>query len=305
MRYIAFFTIGILTILLSSSCGEDAFTQIVDIELPEHEPRLAVHALAFSETDVFGVLVSNSRSVLSEEEFSVFPDAEIQFSGPNVEGAGFSYTPDDGRHYTVLDTNWAEDEGLYTLNIDQADYPAVSAQQLMPKAPVVLDVSVVEEGALSEDGERLDEIVIEIRDEPGDHYYALQAEVEYRYIDENQDTIAGYSSVWLETNDPILSYAEVDRRGGLICSDGAFNGGTYRFATFTWEDLPIGQTSGSQLRVRVTSLSRDAYLYLRSLEQYRNADGNPFAEPVTVHSNIENGYGIFGLGHTTIYDVDL
>jgi hypothetical protein len=168
-----------------------------------------------------------------------------------------------------------------------------------------LDVIVDEEGALSESGERLDEIVIEIQDEPGEHYYALQGEVDYRYVDENNDTISGYYSVWLESNDPILSYAEVDRRGALICSDGAFNGNTYRFATYTWEDLPIGLMSGSKLRIRVTSLSRDAFLYYRSLDQYWGADGNPFAEPVTVHSNIENGYGIFGLGHTRVFSVDL
>ncbi|MCR9099273.1 MAG: DUF4249 domain-containing protein [bacterium] len=305
MRYILFFAIGLLTVISFSSCGEDAFTQIVDIELPEHEPRLAVHALAFSESDAFGILVSNSRSVLSNEDFSVFPDAEIRFSGPNVDGATFSYTPDDGRHYTVLSPEWAAGEEMYTLDIQQADYPAIRAQQRMPAAPTILDVRVEEEGALSEDGFRQDEIIIEIQDEPGEHYYALQAEVGYQYVDENNDTIAGYYSVWLESNDPILSYAEVDRRGALICSDGAFNGNTYRFATYTWEDLPIGLMPRSQLRIRVTSLSRDAFLYYRSLRQYWEAEGNPFAEPVTVHSNIENGYGIFGLGHTRVFSVDL
>lgn len=305
MRYILFFAIGLLIAISFASCGEDAFTQIVDIELPEHEPRLAVHALAFSESEPFGILVSNSRSVLSSEDFSVFPDAEIQFSGPNVDGATFSYTPDNGRHYTVLSPDWAAGEEVYTLDIQQADYPAIRAQQRMPKAPNILDVSVEEEGALSDSGERLDEVIIEIRDEPGEHYYALQGELAYQYVDENNDTIAGYYSVWLESNDPILSYAEVDGRGALICSDGAFNGNTYRFATYTWEDLPIGLMSGNQLRIRVTSLSRDAFLYYRSLEQYREADGNPFAEPVTVHSNIENGYGIFGLGHTRVFSVDL
>lgn len=305
MRYIAFSTFVLLTVLLGTSCGEDAFTQIVDIELPEHEPRLAVHALMFSENDDVSVLVSNSRSVLSKEEFSVFPDASIQLSGPNVDDAVFAYTPDDGRHYTLLGEDWAVDEGEYNLEVQQSDYPGASARQRMPKAPSILEVMVEEDGALSEDGTRLDEIVIEIQDEPGAHYYALQAEVEERYLDGNNDTIVGSYSIWLDTNDPILTYAEVNRQGALVCSDGAFDGTTYRFATFTWESLPFGESSNSLLKVRVTSLSRDAFLYYRSLAQYREADGNPFAEPVTVHSNIENGYGIFGLGHTTVFKVEL
>lgn len=305
MRYIIILALAFLAAFTFSSCGEDAFTQIVDIELPEHEPRLAIQALLFSDNDEVSILVSNSRSVLSKEDFSVFPDADIRLSGPNASGSEFAYFPDDGQHYTLLGQDWAADDGEYQLEVQQSDYPAVAAQQRMPKAPAVLEVTVEEDGALSEDGTRLDEVVIEIRDEPGAHYYALQAEVEERYVDENNDTIIGSYSIWLESNDPILSYAEVNRRGALVCSDGAFDGTTYRFATFTWETLPIGGNSGRRLKVRVTSLSRDAYLYYRSLTQYREADGNPFAEPVTVHSNIENGYGIFGLGHTTVYELEL
>ena len=290
--------------LVASSCGEDAFTQIVDIELPEHEPRLAIEALMFSENEEIDILVSNSRSVLSKEAFSVFPDADIQLSGTNLDGTAFTYLPDDGRHYAQLGMDWAAADETYALDIQQADYPAISASQRMPEPPEIIEVTVEEDGALSDGSGRQDEIVIEIQDEPGVHYYALQAEVEEWFVDLNGDTLTGYYSVWLQSNDPILTYADVNRRGALICSDGAFDGTSYRFVTSTWDDLPIGRDN-SRLKIRVTSLSRDAYLYFLSLEQFREADGNPFAEPVTVHSNIEDGYGIFGLGNTSIYKLDL
>jgi hypothetical protein len=51
----------------------------------------------------------------------------------------------------------------------------------------------------------------------------------------------------------------------------------------------------------VSSLSQSYYLYMQSLAQYNQADGNPFSEPVQVYSNISNGLGIFG-GYSSFSD---
>jgi hypothetical protein len=44
------------------------------------------------------------------------------------------------------------------------------------------------------------------------------------------------------------------------------------------------------------SINHDYYTYLKSLNMYYETGGSedPFAEPVVIFSNIENGYGIFG-----------
>lgn len=125
----------------------------------------------------------------------------------------------------------------------------------------ILDVLVEEEGVLSEDGVWLDEIVIEIKDEFGEYYYVLQGELEYQYVDENNDIIVGYYSVWLEFNDFIFFYVEVDCRGVLICLDGVFNGNIYCFVIYIWEDLLIGFMLGSKLWIWVMSLLWDVFLY--------------------------------------------
>ena len=39
--------------------------------------------------------------------------------------------------------------------------------------------------------------------------------------------------------------------------------------------------------------SEDYYMYKKTFNVYQSVRGNPFAEPVQVFSNIENGYGIF------------
>ena len=38
----------------------------------------------------------------------------------------------------------------------------------------------------------------------------------------------------------------------------------------------------------------DYFKYKLSLEKYQETAGDPFAQPVQVYSNVENGFGIFG-----------
>ena len=61
---------------------------------------------------------------------------------------------------------------------------------------------------------------------------------------------------------------------------------------------PPSRDSG-QVIVQVLTFPKDYYLYLKSVEVFNNADGNPFAEPADLYSNFENGTGIF-----SIYQVD-
>ena len=288
-------------LLMGTACNEESCTQIVEVELPEHDPRLAIHILMFSQDAEAEVLVSNSRSVLSSEAFSVFPDAAVMLS--NVGMPTFEYSGNKGRHYAVLPEGWAVAGRSYTLEVQQEPYPMASSEQTMPDEPKILSAAVEPDGALGPEGERLDEITIEVEDAPGEHYYALQARLETKQVDFFGDTVIQGYPIYMETNDPILSYASIEGISALLCSDDAFNSSTYRFLAYTYEQLPV-EEENRWLSVRVISLSRDAFLYLRSLQQYRDSDGNPFAEPVTVHSNISDGYGIFGLGHTATLRVD-
>ena len=57
----------ILTLVLASGC-EDAFQQVVEIELEPHEPRLTIDA-RFSDTDsLFSAFISHSLSILEEQD---------------------------------------------------------------------------------------------------------------------------------------------------------------------------------------------------------------------------------------------
>ena len=50
---------------------------------------------------------------------------------------------------------------------------------------------------------------------------------------------------------------------------------------------------GTQVWITLSSVSYDRYLFEQSYSIYQNAQNNPFAEPVILHNNIKNGFGIF------------
>jgi len=52
--------------------------------------------------------------------------------------------------------------------------------------------------------------------------------------------------------------------------------------------------------LRFSQIDYESYLFWRSADYQNNSGGNPFAEPINLQSNINNGYGIF-YGQAAIY----
>ncbi len=63
--------------------------------------------------------------------------------------------------------------------------------------------------------------------------------------------------------------------------------------------------AGTQIWLTLSSVSADRYLFEQSYSIYQNAQNNPFAEPVILHNNIKNGFGIFTTAAETTYTFKL
>jgi len=292
----------VFVILLFGACTEDRFEQIVEIEIPPHEPRLAINAIFLSQQDSLPVLVSNSLGILDTSSFSDIKDASVQLQRGGSPVGAFSYNTRNGYYTSLLSETLGSDNAEYQLIVEQAEYPTATATQRMPKLPVIDKVELEEDGVLDDSGERVDEVTVEINDPAGSkEYYALRAYITARVETSPGDTVVYKNRIYLSSNNPLVFNANVTDLG-LLISDGSFDGTTYRLTAYTYEQLPFGQ-EGIEFEVELISLTEDVFQYARSLSQYYDADGNPFAEPVTVHSNIENGYGIFGLGNVVVQQV--
>ncbi len=61
----------------------------------------------------------------------------------------------------------------------------------------------------------------------------------------------------------------------------------------------------NKLIIRMYHLSKDYYLYKKTLDAYNSSFGSMFTEPVQIYSNIKGGIGIFAGKNISEYVIDL
>ncbi|MFA9388491.1 MAG: DUF4249 domain-containing protein [Prolixibacteraceae bacterium] len=110
------------------------------------------------------------------------------------------------------------------------------------------------------------------------------------------------------TEDPIFFYeknnansfvvGETDNNYGIF-TDETINGKDYELSIYTtlnpdpaYLDTTIGEFI--QYEVILQSISTEMYYYLKSIDQQEIMYQFPFAEPIPIYSNVENGIGIMG-----------
>ena len=290
--------LAITSISLFNSCNEDSFSQVVKIELPEHEPKIAMSALWLSQDTLPYAHVEKSRSTL-EEDPQLPSDAivKLYINGTFTSQAVFHDDPTSsfypsGRYAFEGEMISGNEGDEYRLEASLDDLPIASAVQIMPGITPIETAEYTEDGGVSLDGGQVDLMKISFTD-PADteDYYQIQLFSIVKYTEQinPEDTIVQTYSRYLETTDPTITMAN----GNLLVSDKSFNGNTITIQGQTyrdWEEV-------TSREVHLTHITKDAYYYLKSVSEYKNSEGNPFAQPVTIYSNIENGYGIFGLGN--------
>tara|TARA_Y100000385_G_scaffold189553_1_gene195829 strand:- start:69 stop:941 length:873 start_codon:yes stop_codon:yes gene_type:complete len=96
--------------------------------------------------------------------------------------------------------------------------------------------------------------------------------------------------LYIETSDPKFGSDYADKSyEKLLFSDLLFDGETTTF-NITLNDM----SDMSYLILNLYSCSEEYYLYNKSYQTAVDTEGNPFAQPVQVYSNINNGHGVFG-----------
>ena len=63
--------------------------------------------------------------------------------------------------------------------------------------------------------------------------------------------------------------------------------------------------NGKVRTLEVSSITKDAYDFYLSRRRYYDSDGNPFAEPAPLASNVRPGYGLFGGAADVTYRIQL
>ncbi|MBK6902676.1 MAG: DUF4249 domain-containing protein [Saprospirales bacterium] len=283
----------LLSVAALTGCT-DFFNQVVDIEIPEHEPSLAVSAHFRAQDTALIVFVSRSAGILDSV---ILDSVSIQGAAVAVlrDGSLWQTVPNvgPGHFYLAMGEPIGDQPHTYTLQVSAPGFESVEAVQVMPTSVSILDAVYTVQGGVNPDGEKVNTLSVEFQDPAGeDNYYYVDA---YYYIPDSIGDFGG--NIYIQTEDALVEPYEQ----GLIFKDGPIDGKKYALKTWFWDN--VHEIPGAKLVVRLHSISRDRYLFLRTLDLYTNAQGNPFAEPVVVHDNIEKGVGIFGVSSVARWEI--
>ena len=275
-----------------TSCDNLVNGVVRDIDLPPHESQLAASLFLDSRDSAISAIVSSSKGIYDTGQSKSIKDAECVL---NVGSTTYNWsTMDQYERYTeLLPDRFGAPTDTLLFTVNHPDFTSVSATQVFPSAP---QVSVeLNYGATQLYGEISDELIITLKDIPGvNQHYIVSIDVHFRTALSGQDTSEYYNLYW-ETEYPNSTPLWGQGSALLLSEDGLDR--NIKFSAATGIN-PIDFAMLHEYRVKVSALSEEMYLFYKSYAAYENVNGNPFAEPVVLYSNMSNNMGSFGVSTT-------
>ena len=307
----------------------------VDLPEPPHTPRVALlytlttAPLDSSFTELFQarqLYISNSQRVFATSELKGRSDATVELrnaagsvveryrpvltgANPQFGNAGYpgyyrpvlGFRPQAGQSYTLRATLPGLETAASTLtmptpaSIESASYvPRTSANQSL--------------------GQFTGRLSVVLRDDPATTSYYLAFA---RLLDKQ-----GQPGTWGAVNVDYGSQSSSASIGQFQLSSPQQQYSIYPFADTDVNGQRITLASDVQfysncsspggtcpapgyIEVYVSSITKDAYDFYLSRRRYYDSDGNPFAEPAPLASNVRPGYGLFGGSTDVTYRIQL
>lgn len=314
-----------------SSCGTDWFTPVVSVDIPAHEPKLVLYANWQAGSDSLLVFVSQSRGSLDSTPFMVDslisrPSGRNNFNIPfqydTVAGAVvevyrndvlFATLPRVGSGFYALYGGKKIDStgnAVFKIRVTAPKFTTAEAAQPVFRLPKITNLTYTKDGAIYTNPnnplstpQKGDQFAIEYADptDETNYYDILSAWFDYKDANGVQQS----SRTFIPRSIDVLSENEV-------LSDGSFNGKTYKWLLWGQNRDYFGGSKGGQnggpnsntqsfqsgdrLTMTLRTFNKDWFLFKKSRQLLQSAQKNVFfSEPVLLHTNVKNGYGIFFL----------
>ncbi len=279
MKYLS--NISLLSFLMLMACE-----QVVEIELPEYEPQISLFSYYYFEDSRIEAVLFKSFPLDSLTDYD-FADATVLMYENGQFLAKLENNGSNSR-YGYTDLPEIISGNTYMLTAQAEGFPGVSATQIMPYPPTATLSQFINNSSVIVDDKRQDIFKITLEDDPDTNDY-----YEFRIFTRDKED-APYGN-WQERNLRSPYSQVITGEKILYLPDNSFNGESRQIELFS----NSRDTTRLQIRVLINAITRDKYLFFQSVKAYQEAQYNPFAEPVIIHTNVENGQGIFSMENKT------
>lgn len=276
--------ISILSTVLFTACE-----LVVDVDIPIEKRQLVLNSF-FTPDSVWKAKLSLSRHILDEAPYQSVEDAEIMVYDGETHVATLLH---DSLGYYRSDSGRPQQGKSYSIRVNAPGYTTVESSSSCP-LPIQAEFSELE-STVDEFDQPAHSFTITFNDSPGMDFYQVTVIGEYRYT--NPQTGQGYINryypmVW--SDDPGIDAEEIYNSEGFFFPDVLFNGKQFSVNVKMSQNYWGG---GSQAKLKYfvyfRSVSEDYYKYKVTSVLQDYTSGDPFAQPVKVYNNIQNGFGIF------------
>ena len=296
------------------SCDKWLNGQVIDFDLPDHTPVLTVYAFYELGQNVVDTKVGSSVSIVSQGEPQPVDDVTIKLyqneqlveewapEATYVIDTFWSYFDpvlNDTIYYVdstftyqhTLANNLSTDLDEYKLEVSAPGYETISSTLTVPAKAIVTntaferDVFVSPPGWAGQVDDKGDKVKFTIDDPAGgDNVYHISFMFEY-----GDSNYSYFTEAYFDVNETGFDYD----RGGYILSDQYFDGQQRSFEFEKW--YYEGEQKPNKVQISVLTMPKSYSDFKTSLYKYWDAEYNPFAEPVVLYSNVENGLGLFSI----------
>jgi hypothetical protein len=265
---------------------------VVDVDVPFEQSSLTLNTY-FTPDSVWSAYVTSNRHILEDGPFQPVNNARIIVYEEGTPIDTLVKT-DDGLYQS--DTGKPTAGKNYNLTADAPGYGSISAESALPLPVQMVNATFSE---IKSEHNQDFRIKIRIKDPVEKNYYQVICEREHEYYDFVTETIKTIRDrMFLRSEDPIVQSDNEEYSNVVIFDDVLFNG---KEIDFTFDATLYTGAGLASTTLILRTLSEDYYKYVLTSSLQRNTSGDPFAQPVNVHNNIQNGFGIFAGYSTNTY----
>lgn len=307
IRALQLLLVSSIVVFTAATCEKE-----VKLNLGKVEPRLVVVS-NFTVGRPLEVFVSQTESVfLPDTSHKAIEDAIVEVYQNNrfIERLEFVEVKDEMRYFYRSKTFRPEVGVQYTLKVQAFGLESISANNAVPES-VKLEKLTIDNinSEYSADNTHIQHsfrVQVAFNDPPGvENYYHLILQQQRILVNNGGDNI---QKPYLYDDSPMLvnpihnsNSVNAYLLGGVLISDKGNDGQLLDYSFDLEFETEVGKEILGKLKAEFRTVTEDYYRYYVSSSNQARSAGAPYSEPVFVHNNIENGYGVFA-GYSSYTD---
>lgn len=264
-----------------------ACEKTIDFELPVEEPQLAVSSKIIASDSIYAAVSISSPALSGSPRFADDATVVLYEDGVVIDTLDVNNNVINGNNVPLYTASYPfVNERTYTLKVSKANFESVQGSCIVP-SPAVMDKAEY----FSET--RVIKATIDDQPGKGDIYkieITLKGDQYSRGFTSNDLTMEFYEGY--------SDFLDLDTEGSYgtraYIRDELFDGGQRDFELTYYDFDGGGGQNFDTLFLKITTLSIDQYEFEKTLDLGAFGGESPFAEPITIYSNMSNGKGNFG-----------